>query len=146
LRFTHVEFFLLRVLIPYAPVVGVLNFFLLVLPSSVPQRGVYLICYPLQGSCGVDYFFSFLSDVVGVPALCWDMGALLQSQWGALGLCTLWGVGLLAPTLPLNGGARIPALGQERLGSTEGRHSVKHWMSVYLVKQGYWYHLQSSRL
>jgi hypothetical protein len=42
---------------------------------------------------------SFLSSVRGLEFLLFDggTGALLQLQWGALGLCVLWGAGLLAP-------------------------------------------------
>jgi hypothetical protein len=41
---------------------------------------------------------SFLPEVKGLEFLLFDggAGALLQSQWGALGLCTLWTAGLLA--------------------------------------------------
>jgi hypothetical protein len=42
---------------------------------------------------------SFLSSVRRLEFLLFDggIGALLPSQWGALGLCALWGVDLLAP-------------------------------------------------
>jgi hypothetical protein len=41
----------------------------------------------------------FLPSVRGLEFLLFDRcsGALLKSQWGVLGLCALWGIGLLAP-------------------------------------------------
>jgi hypothetical protein len=60
LTFTHLAF-LVRVLIPCAPVVGVLSFFLLELQQCSSERGM-LEMLPLQGSfCGTDYLFSPLS-------------------------------------------------------------------------------------
>jgi hypothetical protein len=99
LRFTHLELFLVRVLIPCASIVGVLSFFLQEL-NQYPQRGVCWKCYPFQGSCcGVDYLFSALSEVRGLEFLLfdWGTGTLLQSQRGVLGFCAPWEVGLLVP-------------------------------------------------
>jgi hypothetical protein len=44
-------------------------------------------------------FISFLPLVRGLEFVLFDgnTGTLLQSQWGVLGLCALWGAGLLAP-------------------------------------------------
>jgi hypothetical protein len=65
----HLELFLLRILIPCAPRVGVLSFFLLELQQYSSEMGV-LDVLPLQDSCcGVNYLFSRLSEGAGVPAL-----------------------------------------------------------------------------
>jgi hypothetical protein len=42
---------------------------------------------------------SFLYSARGLEFLLFDRdaGALLQSQWGVLGLCALWGISILAP-------------------------------------------------
>jgi hypothetical protein len=42
---------------------------------------------------------SFFPSVNGLESLLFDgsCSALLQSQWEALGLCALWGAGLLPP-------------------------------------------------
>jgi hypothetical protein len=89
LRFTHLELFLVKVLIPCVFVIGVVSFFSWS-SSSVLQRRVCWICYPLLGSCAANYLFSLFSKGAGVPIFDACGGTLMQSQWGVLGLCALW--------------------------------------------------------
>jgi hypothetical protein len=65
----HLKLFLVKILIPCAPEIGVLIFFLLELQQWFLREG-YAGCYPLQRSCcGADYLFSPLNKGAGVPTL-----------------------------------------------------------------------------
>jgi hypothetical protein len=67
----HLELFLVRVLIPCAPLVGVLICFSCS-SSSLPQGEVCWKCDPLQGSCcGAHYLVSPLREGAGVHSLWW---------------------------------------------------------------------------
>jgi hypothetical protein len=89
LIFIHLELFLVRILIPYALVVGVLRFFF-----GKKYSGNITPC----GNLVVVQITSFLHSVRGLEFPLFDVGAgtLLQSQRGVLGLCALWEAGLLA--------------------------------------------------
>jgi hypothetical protein len=100
LRFTHLELFLVRILVPYAPVVGVFVFFFF--PPGTPAvfvregyAGYVALCRVLI----VVLITTFLFSARGLDFQLFDGGirALLQSQLGALGLCALWAAGFLAP-------------------------------------------------
>jgi hypothetical protein len=95
----HLELFLIRVLIPSASVVGIMRFFFF---SGVPA--VFL----REESAGnvtpfrvlvVVQISSFLPSARGLefPLFGGGKRALLQSQWGTLGLCAWWEAGLLPP-------------------------------------------------
>jgi hypothetical protein len=90
----HLELFLFRVLIPCAPVVGVQ----LGAPAVFLRdgyAGYVTSCRVLV----VLQITSFLSSVMGLEFLPFDGGirALLQSQFGMLGLYALLAAALLAP-------------------------------------------------
>jgi hypothetical protein len=94
LRFRHLELLLVRVLIPCSPVVGGFGvFFLSLCSTSVPQRGVCWLCYPLQGSCcDADHLFSLLSEGAGFPAAWWvHRGSPAVTVGSAQSLCTVRG-------------------------------------------------------
>jgi hypothetical protein len=92
------ELFGVKVLILCAPVVGVLSFFLGAPAVFLRERyaGYVSHCRVLV----VVPVTSFLPSAKGLEFSLFDGGreALLQSQWGALGLCALWSTGLLAPS------------------------------------------------
>jgi hypothetical protein len=85
---------LVRVLIPYAPVVRI-EFFFPGAPAIFLREGY-------DGkvtSCRVQIVVKitcFLPSVRGLKFLLFDGGAgtFLQSQWGVFGLCALWEAGL----------------------------------------------------
>jgi hypothetical protein len=61
--------------------------------SSVPQRGVCLICYPLQSSCcSASCLLSTLSEEASVPTLWWGhKGSPVVTVGRAGSLCTVGG-------------------------------------------------------
>jgi hypothetical protein len=94
----HLELFWVRILIPCAPIVGVLSFFFSWRSSSFPQSGYAGNVTPSRVLVVVR-ITSFLPSVRGLEFLHFDrgVGIVLQSQWGMLSLCALWEAGILIP-------------------------------------------------
>jgi hypothetical protein len=81
----------------YTPVVGVSSFFLLELQQFYTESyaGYVIPCRVLTVLPITSYFLSVRG--LEFPLFDGGTGTLLHSQWGALGLCALCRVGLLAP-------------------------------------------------
>jgi hypothetical protein len=119
---------LVNVLIPYAPVVGMLSFFLLELQQFSSERK----CYLLQGSfCGADYLFS--QGDLKFPLLDGGGDSPAVTVGSAASLCT---VGDRPPST--NRVADCHSVEEQkfqlldRSDSPAGRDSVKCWAFVYL--------------
>jgi hypothetical protein len=61
----HLELVLVGVLIPCAPVFGVLSFFFFEFQEFSSERDMVEV---LQGSCSADHLFLPLSEGAGIPA------------------------------------------------------------------------------
>jgi hypothetical protein len=135
-RFMHLELFWVKLLIPCAPGVGFCGFFLSWCSHSIPQRGVRWILYPCRVLVVVP-ITSFFSSARGLEFLLFDGGAraLLQSHWGILGLCALWGH-KTSRTSRIAECHSVEVLGLQlwdrRDAPSTGRYSMKHWASVCL--------------
>jgi hypothetical protein len=90
LRFAHLVLFLFKVLIPCAPVVGVLTFFQGA-PAVFLREGNagYITCCRVLVVVPITTFLPSARRLT-FPYSDVGTGALLESQWGALGLCVLW--------------------------------------------------------
>jgi hypothetical protein len=82
LRFTHLELFLVRILITYAPIVGVFSFFSPGAPTVFLREGCTGNITPCS-VLAVVQITSFLPSARGLefPLFDGDTRTLLQSQW-----------------------------------------------------------------
>jgi hypothetical protein len=92
------KLFLVRVLTPCTPVVGVLSFFSPRAPVVFLRQEYDGNFTHFQGSCcGAVYFFSPFSERAEFLLFGQGVATLLQFHWGVLSLCALWGRGFLTP-------------------------------------------------